>query len=210
MSQLTFEPVAAVAVVLGLAMLGVTRLDSSFWLYGIQTVGLGALAVWMGAQHGELTLVVVGSAVALLKGVGVPIYLARAASRINCRRDADTIIAPPLQLFLSLAALALLILVRPFNGSLPISTLPAIGLLMLGMLMMITRRLAISQIIGFLVLENGIFLYTIAQPHTMPFVVEIGALMDVLAATMLAGLLTFKISRSFEHIDVARLKELKG
>ena len=75
---------------------------------------------------------------------------------------------------------------------------------------MVSRRLALSQILGFLVMENGMFLFTVAQPHAMPLVVELGVLLDALVATMLAGLLIFKIRDSFEHIDVAELKRLRG
>jgi Hydrogenase 4 membrane component (E) len=78
------------------------------------------------------------------------------------------------------------------------------------MVLMVSRRLAVSQILGFLVLENGLFFYTIAQPHSMPLVVELGVLMDVLAGTMLAGVLAFRISDSFDHIDVTELTQLRG
>ena len=77
------------------------------------------------------------------------------------------------------------------------------------MILMISRRMAISQIVGFLVLENGIFYYTIAQPRAMPLLVELGVLLDVLAATMLAGLLAYRINDRFEHIDVTALDSLR-
>ena len=210
MHDLAYEPIAAGVLILALAGLGVTRLSSSFLLYGVQTVALGILATWMGFRHHEPLLIAVGSVVAVLKGIGIPLYLEGAARRIECQRDPGTIIAPPLQLFVAVGALALLVLARPFDDELRLGAIPAVGLLLLGMLLMITRRQAISQIVGFLTLENGIFLYATTQPHSMPFIVEIGALMDVLAGAMLAGLLTFKINRSFEHIDVTRLRALRG
>ena len=205
-----FEPAATAALMLGLAILGTTRLSTSFVLYGLQAMLLGALAASVGVEHGDGALLVVGSVVVVAKGVGVPVFLSRTAGKIGCQRDTGTVIAPPLQMFLALAMLAILVLAHPFDGELSHRALPAVGFVMLGMLLMITRRLAISQIVGFLVLENGVFLYAIGQPHPMPFVVEIGALMDVLAGSMLAGILAFKISRSFEHIDVSRLTELRG
>jgi hydrogenase-4 component E len=74
---------------------------------------------------------------------------------------------------------------------------------------MLTRRLAISQVIGFLVLENGIFLYGLTQTHGVPLVVELGVVLDVLMGVMVAGLVIFRLNRSFEHIDVTQLRGLK-
>jgi hydrogenase-4 component E len=205
-----FDPVAALIVIIGLCIVGLTDFRSSVILYGLHSTVLGLLAISIGHARGESLLIVVGTAVMLAKGIAVPAYLIDAARRIGCRRDVGMIIAPPLQFFLALAGLSLMALLRPLRAEFPITALPALGVLMLGMLLMMTRRLAVSQILGFLLLENGIFLYTIAQPHSMPLVVEIGVLMDVLAGTMLAGLLAFRINRTFEHIDIAELKELRG
>jgi hydrogenase-4 component E len=78
-----------------------------------------------------------------------------------------------------------------------------------GMLLMLTRRLAISQIIGFLVMENGIYLFALTQTRGMPMIVEMGVLLDVLVGVMITGLLLFNIKKSFEHIDVTQLTDLR-
>ena len=204
------EPAAIGAVLLGLWMVGITLMRTKLTVYGFQTVLLGLLAAWIGVRQHETALVNAGLAVALLKGVGVPIYLARVARKIGCRRDEGMLIAPPFLLFLTIGALASLALFRPFDEALATAGLPAIALIMVGMVLMVSRRLAISQILGFLVMENGMFLFTVAQPRSMPLVVELGVLLDALVATMLAGLLVFRIRDSFEHIDVSELKQLKG
>ena len=85
----------------------------------------------------------------------------------------------------------------------------AVSLLLIGMLLMLTRRLAISQVIGFLVLENGIFLYALTQTHGIPLMVEMGIVLDVLVGVMIAGVVIFRLNRSFEHIDVTQLRGLK-
>jgi hydrogenase-4 component E len=209
-TALTTEPVAAILAVLALWMIGITQYHTTVALFGVQSAIAGALAAWIGCEHGEPMLVIVGGAVILLKGLGAPLYLSYAARKIGIRRERHLVVAPPIQLFLAGTAIALLALSHPFRGELPATALPSIGILFLGMLFMVTRRLAVSQIIGFLVLENGIFLFTITLPHPMPALIEIGVLMDVLGGTMLAGLLAFKINTAFEHIDVTKLKELHG
>ena len=85
----------------------------------------------------------------------------------------------------------------------------ALALLVIGMLLMLTRRLAISQVIGFLVVENGIFLYALTQTSGMPLMVEMGVVFDVLVGVMVAGLVIFRLNRSFEHVDVTKLTGLK-
>ncbi len=204
------EPLAAGAVLLGLWMVGLTQLQSKLALYGLQTLVLATLAIWIGHQHREPALIVAGIAIASLKGISVPVYLGHVARRIGCRRDEGLLLAAPLLLFLTLAALGALALFRPFDPEISTSALPAVGLVLVGMVLMVSRRMAVSQIIGFLVLENGIFFYTIAQPHSMPLVVEMGVLLDVLVGTMLGGLLAFRIRDRFEHIDVTELKQLRG
>jgi hydrogenase-4 component E len=85
----------------------------------------------------------------------------------------------------------------------------ALALLLIGMLLMLTRRIAISQVIGFLVLENGIFLYALTQTRGMPLIVEMGVVFDVLVGVMIAGLVIFRLNRSFEHVDVTKLTGLR-
>ncbi len=201
---------AAAVVLIGVWMLGVTRIAANLQFYSVQTLLLGGLAMWEGLHLGEPALVVIGAAFLGLKGLVIPIWLSRVIVRIGCRRDEGLAIAPPLLMVLAVGLLAGLFLDEPLRALLPSSTMPALGLLLVGMLLMMTRRTAISQIIGFLVLENGIFLYTVSQGHAMPVLVELGALLDILGWTMMAGVLTFHINDSFEHIDVSTMKELQG
>lgn len=205
-----FESVAGVAVLLGLWMVGLTHLRSKLILYGTQTLTLGILAASMGIRLGEPTLIIAGCAVAALKGIAVPLYLGQVIRRIGCRRDEGLVLAPPLLMFATLGALGALLIMRPFDTEVSRIAMPATGLILIGMVLMVSRRLAVSQILGFLVIENGIFFYTVSQPHSMPLLVELGVLLDILVGTMLAGLLVFRISDSFEHIDVTELKQLQG
>jgi len=204
------EPVAAGMVMLGLWLVGLTHLRTKLLVYGLQTVVLGAMAMLLGVEHREPALIVAGLAMAVGKGVLVPAYLTHLIRRIGCRRDEGLGIAPPLLLLLTVGALAALLLVRPLGQSMGTTDLPALALLSIGLVLMISRRMAVSQIIGFLVLENGIFYYTMAQARSMPLLVELGVLLDVLVATMLAGLLVFHINDRFDSIDITALDSLKG
>ncbi len=83
------------------------------------------------------------------------------------------------------------------------------SILFTGVLLMLARRIAISQITGFLVLENGIYLFALTQTHGMPLFIEMGVLLELLGAVMIGGLLLHRIKKSFEHIDVTQLTELR-
>ncbi len=204
------EPLSLMAIIVGLCTLGLTSLRNCMAAYGVQTVALGLLAIELGVQHGEPVALWVGCVVLLLKGVGIPVYLGVVARRIGCRRDEGLLIAPPLLMFATLAAIALLVLTPGMAAVVPLHVWPSLLLVTIGMIFMMTRRMALTQIIGFLMLENGIFLYGISQPHSMPFIVELGVLVDVLAGTMLGGLLAFRLSDTFDHIDTTVLRELHG
>jgi hydrogenase-4 component E len=156
---------------------------------------------------------VLAGVVITVKALVIPVFLGWIARRIDVRRDKGTGLSPSIALFVGCGILgAGYFLTGRIEG--PVSTNPgaagmALALLLIGMLLMLTRRLAISQVIGFLVLENGIFLYALTQTHGMPLMVEMGVVFDVLVGVMIAGLVIFRLNRSFEHVDVTKLTGLR-
>jgi hydrogenase-4 component E len=139
--------------------------------------------------------------------------LTRQAHRLGILRDFDTIVRPGVTL---LAAGALVIFC--YSVALPIEqftesiTRDAIAIslanVMLGMLMLVTRRKAITQVVGFMALENGLFFSAITATHGMPMVVELGIAFDVLVAAVLFGVFFFHIRDSIESLDVDQLNRL--
>lgn len=207
---MTFDPVSSTLVFLGLWMVAVTNLRTSIVLLCLQTTLLASHACFRGVEVGEGTLILAGASYLAFKGIGVPTYLIYVTRRLGSPREDGLHLSPPLLLFLAVGSLAALLLLQPFREVVPATSMPAFALLFVGMLLMLSRRLAISQIIGFLVLENSMFLYTISQHHGMPLVVELGALFELLVWTLMAGVLAFHIKDRFEHIDVSVLRELRG
>lgn len=203
----------AAAAVIGVWMCGVTRLSALLGGLALQTACLGVAAAAHGYAADAPQYYLLAAGVLLVKAIAIPRFLAWTAGRIGVQRDAGTLLAPPLALLAAWAALAAGYFLTgqvaapeaPDHGAAGM----ALALLFLGMLLMLTRRLAITQVIGFLVLENGIFLYALTQTHGMPLMVEMGVLLDVLAGVMVAGLVIFRLNRSFEHIDVTRLRGLR-
>ncbi len=211
-----FEMVVLSAAFTAILIAGATHLRVNLFLYFVETLLIGfATAMTAHAHADDLGIYGIAAAISILKGILIPICLVKAIDKIRIQSDAGTIIPAPLAMHLSIVFLGLsylLVLGLPipleYSRGWPGAT-AAISLVFSGLVFMLTRRIAISQIIGFLVLENGIYLFALTQTHGMPMIVEMGVLLDVLVGVMIAGLLAFKIQHSFEHIDVTQLTQLK-
>lgn len=204
---------AAFAAVAGVWMCGVLSLRSMLQGLAVQTALLGLVVFVHGQEVHAAHYVLLAGVVITIKAVSIPVFLAWIAGRIEVLRDRGTGLNPSLALFAGCGALTAGYFITPsIRGLLsrdPGAAGMALALLLIGMLLMLTRRLAISQVIGFLVLENGIFLYALTQTSGMPLMVEMGVVFDVLVGVMVAGLVIFRLNRSFEHVDVTKLTGLK-
>jgi hydrogenase-4 component E len=151
----------------------------------------------------------------LIKAVGAPYFLRLIMKTIEVKLDIGAYIPTPIALHTGIILMGVsYLLARELPGAYvsadaTYGAAASLSLIFVGVLMMVTRRLALSQIVGFLVLENGIFMFTLVKTHGMPLAVEMGILLDVLVVVMIAGLLLFRIKKSFEHIDVTKLTELR-
>lgn len=86
----------------------------------------------------------------------------------------------------------------------------AISLILIGLFFMISRKKAIGQIIGFLVIENGLFVTAMFVSDGMPFIVDMGIFIDLVTAVMIMGIMVFRINEKFESINIDKLNHLKG
>jgi hydrogenase-4 component E len=86
----------------------------------------------------------------------------------------------------------------------------SISVVLIGLFFMISRKKAIGQIIGFLLIENGIFMAAILATRGIPMIIELGIFLDVLTAVLIMGVLVYKINENFESIDINKLKKLRG
>jgi hydrogenase-4 component E len=207
------DMLAALAAVAGVGMCGLLSLRTMLWGLAAQTALLGVVVFLHGQEVHAAHYLLLAGVVITVKAAAIPLFLGWITRKIEVLRDKGTGLNPCLALFVGCAALAAGYSLSPWVKG-PISHNPgaagmALALLLIGMLLMLTRRLAISQIIGFLVLENGIFLYALTQTSGMPLMVEMGVVFDVLVGVMVAGLVIFRLNRSFEHIDVTKLTGLK-
>jgi hydrogenase-4 component E len=150
----------------------------------------------------------------LLKALLIPWMLHRLAVRLAIHRDIEVLTYPSMTL---LAGAGLVVF--GYYVAIPIvqlSTLVtrntiavSIAVVLLGMLLMISRKKAISQVIGFMSIENGLFFSAVVSTYGMPMVVELGIAFDVLVAAILFGVFFFQMRASIDSLDVDRLNRLR-
>lgn len=192
--------------------LGTSRLMFSIRAVAAQGVILGILP---GLIHPfSWHLVAITVVILAVKGVIIPMMLGRAVRSAEIKREVEPFLGyvPTLLLGAVFTALSF-----GFAGRLPMLAehqnymfVPAsIATLMTGFLVLTTRRKAISQVIGYLVLDNGIFIFGLLLTEAMPIMVEAGALLDLLVGTFVMGIVINQISREFSSLDTSLLTSLK-
>jgi hydrogenase-4 component E len=194
-------------------LLASSRLAACIRAVAIQGILLGLLAIT--AQNGKLSVVgvLLPTISAAVKGFLLPWLLLRAM------RDADTVreVEPLISYNLSVMTGAVALAVSLWLGQrLPLPNQPTSFLLvptafftcLVGFVLLVTRRKAITQVLGYLTLENGVYAFGAAVALDMPVLVELGILLDVFVGVFVMGIAIFHISRQFDHIDTDRLASL--
>jgi hydrogenase-4 component E len=203
-------------VALGLTILLIirTRLEAQVRAFALQSFVLALLSMLIALYSASLELFGVGVVLVVVKGVMIPRVLNRAVAKIGLSRVAAPYLgtAPALMICGILTIIAFYVM-TPIAASNPLPTADAIPLafagILIGFFIMVNRRRAVTQILGFLMLENGIFLLALLATYGVPFIVEMGVFLDVLVAVLIMEVFVYRIKNNFESIDVGELGKLK-
>lgn len=195
-------------------MLGSSRISACVRTVAVQAVLLGMISVL--AQRGDVGIrVLVLAAVSMvIKAVILPWLLRRAVREVGVQTEVEPIVGFTTSLLLGLGLLGAALHVAgrlPLPGNDGTSFLVAVALftIMVGLLLIVSRRKAVMQTLGYLAMENGIYAFGLAFAVEEPMLVEMGVLLDVFVAVFVMGIAIHHISREFDHIDTDRLSELK-
>lgn len=204
-------------VLLNFFALGTSRLSAVIRAVAAQGVILGILPLLvhgvLGGTTGPRALLVVVPPV-VLKGVVIPAMLLRALRSAQIKREVEPFLgfAPSLVLGALGTAAALALSQRlpllPGQGS-GLVVPASLATVLVGFVLLTTRLKAITQVVGYLVLENGIFLFGLLLMEAMPFLLEIAALLDLFVAVFVMGIILNHISREFSDIDTQYLSALR-
>ena len=205
---------AAFLLLLAFAMLAQRRVLSLINLFAMQGFSL-ALSTAIVAYGTHQTHLYWSAGLTLaLKVLLLPWLLHRLIRQLDVRWDVERLINIPTTMLLGIV-----LVVFAFNLALPISQLShtvtratlgiAMASVMLSFLMMITRRKAIPQVVGFLAMENGLFFAATSATYGMPMVVELGIALDVLVGMIILGVFFFQIREQFDSLDLKHLEKLR-
>jgi hydrogenase-4 membrane subunit HyfE len=205
---------AALLLLLSFAMLSQRRIVSLVNLLALQGLMLTAATVLVAWRTGETHLYLSALLTFALKVVFLPWLLHRLIRRLEVYWDTEPLLNIP-----GTMLVGVMIVVFAFGLAQPIAELAstatrsalgiAVAVILLSFLMMITRAKAMSQVIGFLSMENGLFFGAMSATHGMPMVVELGIALDVLVAMLVLGVFFFQIREQFDSLDLHHLETLK-
>lgn len=203
-------------VALGLTILLIvrTRLEGQVRVFALQSFVLALLSELIAAYSGSLELFGVGVALVVVKVIMIPRVLNRAVAKIGLERVAAPYLAPaPALMICGALTIIAFYIMTPIAASNPLPTADAIPLafsgVLIGFFIMVNRRRAVTQILGFLMLENAIFLLALLATYGVPFIVEMGVFLDVLVAVLIMEVFVYRIKDNFDSIDVGELGKLK-
>jgi hydrogenase-4 component E len=209
--QAISDPLLVLILLLNLFVLGTSRLRAVIGASAVQGVVLGVLTL---TAHDELTfeIVLVAVGAVAIKAVVIPRLLHKAMRDVAIEREVEPRIGYPMSLFVGAIGTGLALI---FSNTLPLITQNSLVMpssfatVLTGFVVLTSRRKAITQVVGYLILENGIFIMGLALLDAMPFLVEVGVLLDLFVAIFVMAIIINHISREFASTDVARLTSLK-
>lgn len=203
-------------IALGLTILVIvrTRLEGQVSAFGLQSFVLALLSALIALHSGSRELFAVGAVLLVVKVVLIPRVLNRAVAKIGVVRVAAPYLSTsPALLICALLTIIAFYVMTPIAASNPLPTADAMPLafagVLIGFFIMVNRRRAVTQILGFLMLENGIFLLALLATYGVPFIVEMGVFLDVLVAVLIMEVFIYRIKDNFDSIDVGQLEKLK-
>ena len=205
---------AALLLLIAFAMLSQRRILSLINLFALQGFVLALSTFVVAYSTAQHHLYYSAGLTLLLKVLVLPWLLHRLIRKLNVRWDVETLINIPATMLVGIA-----LVIFSFNLAAPIAQLAegvtrglvgiALASVLLSLLMMLTRRKAVSQVVAFLSLENGLFFAATSATQGMPLVVELGIALDVLVATFIFGIFFFQIRETFDSLDITHMEKLK-
>jgi len=205
---------AAVILLLAFAMLAQRRVMPLINLFGFQGLVLAGSTLVVAVTTHQAHLYWSAGLTLLLKAMLLPWILHRLVRSLYVKWDVESLVNVPTTMLIGIA-----LVIVAFNVAQPISLLShtisrgtlgiALATVMLAFLMMITRTKAIPQVVGFLAMENGLFLAATSATYGMPMVVELGIALDVLVGVIILGVFFFQIREQFDSLDIRNLEKLK-
>jgi len=195
------------------SLLSQRRLAAMISIYQAEAIVLTMAAFWQGFAQHAMELYFTGVITLVIKAIIAPMALRRIVQRFNLIRAVETAMPVGLSMMLgvSLIGVAVLVVLPTTMNSVTLTREDlaiSLSVVLLGLLVMTTRRNALSQVIGFLSTENGLVLAAIGMPG-MPFVAELSVALLVLVAFLVVGVFVFRVREHFDTLDLTGIEEIE-
>ena len=217
MSRLTFDVAHMLAgslVLVSFLQLYQDRLYALLNIYAVHALVLALSVAWQAYAQDAPHLYVTAAIALVFKAIIIPIALHRIIVRLGIYREIEKVVGvgPAMLIGMGLVALAMVVMLRVTAEADPLAREDlafALSVVLLGLLMMVTRRNAVSQVVGFMSLENGLVLAATGAKG-MPLVVEISVAFSILIAFIVIGIFLFRIRERFDTVDLQVLDSYRG
>ena len=190
------------------------RLYALLNVFAAHALVLAASVAWQAFVQDAPHLYVTAAIALTFKAIVIPVALHRIVKRLGIHRDIESAvgIGPTMLAGMALVALSMVLMLRVTAEADPLAREDlafALSVVLLGLLVMVTRRNAVSQVVGFMSLENGLVLAATGAKG-MPLVVEISVAFSILIAFIVIGIFLFRIRERFDSVDVSALDDYRG
>ena len=190
------------------------RLYSLLNVYALHALVLAASVAWQAFIQDAPHLYITAAIALIFKAIVIPVTLHRIIVRLGIHREIENVVGVGMTMLagIGLVALAMVVMLRVTQEADPLAREDlafALAVVLLGLLMMVTRRNAVSQVVGFMSLENGLVLAATGAKG-MPLVVEISVAFSILIAFIVIGVFLFRIRERFDTVDVQALDRFRG
>lgn len=190
------------------------RLSACVDLFALQSVFLAITAALVAFFTGITHLYVAALLAIAIKAIVIPRILKRIIEHINVKREVEFVInIPPSLLICGVLVILAFSITRPLGGlgGLPTrdSLAVALAIVLIGFFTMLARKKAVTQVVGFMVVENGVFLAATSAAYGMPLIVELGLSFDLLVAALIIGIYAHRLQDAFDSVDVTKLTRLR-
>jgi hydrogenase-4 component E len=197
-----------------LLMAAAKRISTCVALFAVQCAVITAEILAIAYVQRSAEALAVAILVLTVKVIAIPYALIWIVKDIKIAREVQSSTTPAQSVFITAGLILLAFFaVQPYARSLRVDMsmlAAAIALVLTGAFVMVSRKKALMQVVGLLVLENGIFLAALITTFGMPLIVEIGIAFELLMGVLLMGIFVFRIRDTFDHLDVSKLRRLRG
>jgi hydrogenase-4 component E len=209
------EAILALLVITDLLLLGSSRLRSCIRVVAVQGIMVSLLPLLLHGGEGAARAWVLTAGGMAVKGVVFPLVLLRVLREAGVRREVEPFVGHTLSVLVGASALVFALWVEthlhlPATAAGTLAVPVGLATMLIGLFVIVSRRKAITQVLGYIVVENGIYAVGVALVGGVPLLVELGVLLDVFVAVFIMSIAAYHISREFDHIDVDQLDRLRG